>query len=296
LIPLPNRLTSKEKPMNPKNHHCFHPGLMQLERRDAPGNLFHLGEISPLADLGIVSTRDVGDGIPGLAASSLAAIGTPEAMGPSVGGAVPVVPPWARYEGLTYGQWSARWWQWAFSLPAENNPLLDTAPAETGQTGRVWFLGGSFVSTNVTRSITMPSGTALFFPVANGEEDTLAVPGASPDQLRADAAAQVDGITNMFATVDGKSVPNLQGYRIQSPLFTITMPQTGTNLYQYFGLNVPNGATGTAVTDGYYLLLPPLHPGHHTLAFGGHSPGDPNAGQAPFDFSVTYNITVTRGH
>jgi hypothetical protein len=26
----------------------------------------------------------------------------------------------------TYGEWSARWWQWVRSIPAGTNPLLDT--------------------------------------------------------------------------------------------------------------------------------------------------------------------------
>jgi hypothetical protein len=36
-----------------------------------------------------------------------------------------VVPPSEVYGGLTYGQWAAAWWQWAFHVPANpNHPIF----------------------------------------------------------------------------------------------------------------------------------------------------------------------------
>jgi hypothetical protein len=40
--------------------------------------------------------------------------------------------------GLSYGQWSARQWQWEFSFPVDQHPLFDTADASAGQSGPVW--------------------------------------------------------------------------------------------------------------------------------------------------------------
>src|SRR5438445_12154269 len=37
--------------------------------------------------------------------------------------------------GLAYGQWSARWWQWAFSLTSKT-----VEDCRDGQSGPVWFL------------------------------------------------------------------------------------------------------------------------------------------------------------
>ena len=70
--------------------------------------------------------------------------------------------------GSTYGEWSARWWQWVLSVPAATNPLNDTTGAQCaqGQTGKVWFLAGTFVGP-VTRTCTVPQGKALFFPILN---------------------------------------------------------------------------------------------------------------------------------
>jgi hypothetical protein len=53
-----------------------------------------------------------------------------------------VLPPLSKPYGMSYGQWSVRWWQWVFSLPANNNPILDTGDCSAGQSGPVWFLGG----------------------------------------------------------------------------------------------------------------------------------------------------------
>ena len=59
-----------------------------------------------------------------------------------------VLPPDSHPFGKTYGEWSNAWWQWAYSIPAPNNPVLDTTGAncDVGQSGQVWFLAGSFTS------------------------------------------------------------------------------------------------------------------------------------------------------
>jgi hypothetical protein len=43
--------------------------------------------------------------------------------------------------GKTIGEWSAKWWQWAFAIPASTNPMLG-GDCEQGQQGPVWFLAG----------------------------------------------------------------------------------------------------------------------------------------------------------
>ena len=47
--------------------------------------------------------------------------------------------------GLTYGQWAAKWWQWSYSIPEENNPIKDTTGKDCAinQSGPVWFLAGT---------------------------------------------------------------------------------------------------------------------------------------------------------
>ena len=66
-----------------------------------------------------------------------------------------IFPPGSSPYGRSYGEWSAKFWQWALSLPVNYNPLTDTAPADTAQEGEVWYIGGSFASsTDVTGQTT----------------------------------------------------------------------------------------------------------------------------------------------
>src|SRR3954447_15498565 len=53
-----------------------------------------------------------------------------------------VFPPDSKPYGKSYSEWAAAFWQWAFALPVEGHPFLDTDPQfDFGrrQTGRVWF-------------------------------------------------------------------------------------------------------------------------------------------------------------
>ncbi len=173
-----------------------------------------------------------------------------------------------------------------FSIPASTNPLLDANGdyCHEGQSGKVWFLAGSWVGP-VERHCTIPTGTALFFPVLNAAfgasvfDCEPTVPGVACDveTLRLAAAAPMDAATDLNATIDGVVVRKLKAYRTQSPVFPITAPPDGL---------IPSGTAGPNVSDGYWLFLNPLPPGDHTISFGGVVPGW-------FSTEVTYIITVT---
>jgi hypothetical protein len=164
-----------------------------------------------------------------------AAVASP-AAGPAVSAAAPtahhgndnpgILPVNSHAFGASYSQWSARWWQYAYSVPAAQNPFLDTTGANfaVGQTGKVWFLSGTAVITSpggplvgpravVTRDVTMPAGKALFFPILNTEFDNLN-PGNpdttyTADQLRTFAKMTMDAAENLELQIDGKEVLNL---------------------------------------------------------------------------------------
>src|SRR5437762_12394565 len=80
---------------------------------------------------------------------------------------------------------ATRWWQWALETPASENPLTDTTGqfGAVNQSGRVWLLAGNPSGTTV-RTITVPSGKALFFPILNvfDVEDGIAVGGRSEER------------------------------------------------------------------------------------------------------------------
>jgi len=202
-----------------------------------------------------------------------------------------VSPVQSRAYGLTYGEWSARWWEWAFSLPLDNSPLFGTADCSVGQSGHVWFLAGS---PSPQPHCTVPAGTALFFPIINAECSTI--PGDNTGDtteagLRscADALANLIDPTTLNATMDGVPLTRLSQYRAQSPLFPIgPLPgPSNNNLGFYFTGNLtPAGTTGTSVGDGFYLMLHPLSAGPHVLHFHGEIPS------FSFVVDMTYYLTV----
>ena len=183
-----------------------------------------------------------------------------------------VLPPHSRPYGLTQGEWSARWWQWVFSIPASANPLIDSTGTNcaNGQSGPVWFLAGSFSATQTspgvfeaieTRSCTVPVGKALFFPIINAECSTAEGNGTTEAELRDCADFLMDHLADLTATIDGVAIRNLTAYRLQSPLFTFTLPQDNI-------LALPPGTT-PSVADGVHLMLAPLSAGAHTVHFSG---------------------------
>jgi hypothetical protein len=202
-----------------------------------------------------------------------------------------VYAPGSTARGTTLSDWSAQWWQWALSLPLDANPLTDETGAQAfrGDVGKVFFLGGVFnESGTAERTITVPTGTPLFFPALNSF--SVNIPGFGPElteeQLRADAASLVVGVTNLHATIDGEQVPDLASHRELSPTFTAVLPED--SLLSPFGVDYV-GETGMAVSDGYWVMTRPLRPGDHEISFGGTT----NEGtDAEFTLDVTYHVTV----
>jgi hypothetical protein len=191
-----------------------------------------------------------------------------------------------------YKQLSSEWWQWALSIPADENPLADTTGANcmVGQRGSNWFLAGTFGDTTVIRTCSIPEDATLFFPVINfvgfdtpnacGQDST-----PLPSQFYRDLAADfIDGAINLSVSVDGNSVNQL--HRVQSKVFWVALPED--NLFAAacapFG-GLPAGIYSPAVDDGIYVRLNPLAVGSHTLQFHAET----NQG---FLLDVTYNLIV----
>jgi hypothetical protein len=192
-----------------------------------------------------------------------------------------VLPPNSHAYGMTYAEWSARWWQWAVSMPLDHNPLNDTADCSTAQLGKVWFLGGAFgPDAKPIRECNVPVGKALFFPIVDVDCSSLELPpffGGTPEERRACVRAMVDTVFDLAAEIDGVS-QDLTNYRATSPDFHFVVPDNNV-------LFVPAGS-GDMAADGYYLLLAPLSKGQHTIHFKG------TFGTPSFSVEETYHLTV----
>jgi hypothetical protein len=232
-----------------------------------------------------------------------------------------VAPPQAEYRDLSYAEWSAEWHKWANSLPLTDHPLADTADCETGQSGKVWFIGGAAIGGTPFppdgRDCTIKPGTALFLGLlaVSGDNETCSTTtppvvlrtNLSEAELRSRANAELVDAYGGFRKIiiDGvevKGLPTacdpanpascLSPYRVQSPVFDYTIPALDNTLTVFQGscFNDPNNngqpytVTG-AVADGFFTMIKPLKVGKHTLQFGRLGPtGTPTR---------LYNITVS---
>ena len=229
-----------------------------------------------------------------LAISIVLATPAGAATAPNASRTPPVIPPFAK----VYDRLSVEWWQWVLAQPAATNPLLDPTGANcrVGQSGIVFFLAGTAGTGEVTRDeCTVPAGRLLFLPLVNGVDvhvpgDDLDTPELLWDDFTVTLGWRVD---TMFASVDGVPVRNLDPET--SPYRACAAPVSGCarpfalrlpagNLF-----GIPAGTYAPTVADGFYLLLPPLRPGLHTIEFGGSG----NLG-GPFSQRITYHLRVVR--
>jgi len=190
---------------------------------------------------------------------------------------------------------SARWQQWALSIPTPVNPTLDTTGADcmVGQQAPIWFLAGTFGGGNASRTCALPDDKWLFFPVVNSVNfNTPNVCGQGPGNLSVkdlrNASAQfVNGTTNLKVELDGQAIHFL--LRLRSDVFAVALPEDNVfdSICRGAGLgNVPAGVFSPALDDGYYVLLPPLRAGTHKLDIHAENPSQ------SFVLNVHYALKV----
>jgi hypothetical protein len=191
-----------------------------------------------------------------------------------------VISPESNPYGASYAEWTARWWQWALSIPLENNPINDISGKNcaVNQSGPVWFLVGTLGGI-AERHCTIPSGRAILFPVLNHGGTLADSPTVkSEEELLTLATTEMDIISDLEVRVDGVKLGGLERYRVRSPIFDVVLPQN--NL---FG-GTPGATRGAS--DGYWLFLEPLPGGNHKI----HSFGSCLSGKVKI--GVSYDITI----
>lgn len=190
---------------------------------------------------------------------------------------VQVLPPHSEVHNKSIAHYSTEWWQWAMSFSAPDDPITDPTGslAGLGQSGPIFFLGGSGTS---QRSFTVPRNKYLLIPLLNAELSQLEMPGATPEEVRQATADLADLIDVLYAEVDGVPVPNLFQYREVSEEFKFKAAYNNP-------IGVPEGRSGAAYANGYYLMLAPLPPGTHVIRFGG--------GISAFNYYVDTTDTIT---
>jgi hypothetical protein len=66
-------------------------------------------------------------------------------------------------DSKAYGEWTAKWWKWAYSVPKNVNPSSDDSGryCSEGQSGPVWFLTSSYKH-KVDRYCDIPEGKSSY--------------------------------------------------------------------------------------------------------------------------------------
>jgi hypothetical protein len=206
-----------------------------------------------------------------------------------------VFPPNAHPYGKSQAEWTANWWSHMFSFGCDNFPLLDPDGSSAGlnTAGPVIFLPGNFGGTT-TRTITVPHGKALLFPIVNvlwiysacyeaAEEDEALANGTLEAYINSIIDPVLSGAdVSLSATLDNVAFNNLRNYRFTSNLYDFEAnPELADCFDPCLGADDLLG-----LTDGYWLLLKPLSRGQHTLNFQGNVP------LIGLSLDVTYHITV----
>ena len=191
--------------------------------------------------------------------------------------------------GFNYGKWTAKWWEWAYSIPLKINPAYDNTGelCSINQTSPVWFLPGTY-GHDVVRKCTLSNNTSILFPILNSECSYAEFPYLKNEtQLRDCAKAEQDKVNSLEARIDGIKLENLNQYRIQSALFNFTLPKD--NILHL------KPQTTQAVSDGNWIFLKPFSIGNHTISFRGDTVD--NSGNNTDSFAVptgwNYNTTYS---
>ena len=190
-----------------------------------------------------------------------------------------IVPPNETFNGLSYGNWAAIWWNWLFS--------------EQEQAGSVNFLRGNtdlepVIVKKGRRALTFNAETAIFFPIIctissmltnDRTHDALINRKCSADSQREPSILKV--------TIDGIKVPDLKKYYAESPEFILNVPENAA-IRKYFK-PIVKGGKAPAVAAGYWVLIKRLPIGKHVIYFEGkHQDG--------FKTSGEYEIKINKRH
>jgi hypothetical protein len=191
----------------------------------------------------------------------------------------------SRPYGLTFGEWSARWWRWLISIPRSRNPAFDISGcnANVNQVDpKVFFLCQTVESiqegrATQDRTIFMRPGRSVFMPIINWVS-IMNVDGQTDEELALVAKKRMDVVSELEVILDGVTIKEgLREYRARSPFFEMIVPKD--NIFQL--------STGFRrfVADGYWIFLEPLKKDIELSTYGSCSSGLNK-------FGINYHLTL----
>jgi hypothetical protein len=189
-----------------------------------------------------------------------------------------------KHQGLSWEDWTVKWWQWLLSIPLKDNPgmnikdeWVELSPAESD----VVFLVGAYAG-SVSRKCVIPNEKSILVPIITFTTSYVEEPHLKTESdLILRARYDINGMTRKEAMIDGITLSDVEKYRVQSPVFDLVYPLN----------NVWNLSPGhsRAISDGYWLFLRPLNPGRHHIHTGGSCSSGKTNIDAMWDLVVREN-------
>lgn len=183
--------------------------------------------------------------------------------------------------GISFGQWTVKWWKWLLSCPSPVNPAEDKNGTNSGlnQQGPVWFLAGTFGENIIpVRDCIIPHDRCILFPVINYEVNFLENPEINTEnELVIKVVEDQNDIINLKARVDDQPV-DVRRVQSNPKVFFVDLPSENC-------LGLPSRRIKIA-SDGYWVFLKPLACGRHNIFFHGSCSGGIRT------CTVFYNLTI----
>lgn len=198
---------------------------------------------------------------------------------------ISVFPIESRPYGLTYGEWSARWWQWLLSIPRSKSPAVGASGdnAYLNQDDpNVFFLCQTVESilegrVAQDRRIVVRAGRSVLIPIINWVS-IFNVDGQTDEELVSVAKKRMDVVSELEVTLDGVTInEGLEGFRAQSPFFDMIVLED--NIFQL------SSGFRRFVADGYWIFLKPLENDIKLTTYGSCSSGVNK-------FGINYHISL----
>jgi hypothetical protein len=189
--------------------------------------------------------------------------------------------------GLSYGEWSAKWWKWLLSIPASRNPAFDSSGINAWvnqNQPHVFFLCQTFQNDKATnteisnRSVLVRAGISVLIPIINWIS-IIAVDGNTDEELMSVASKRMNVVSSLEITLNDITIKEgLLRYRAISPFFDVFLPRDNI-------LRLDEGFR-RFVADGYWIFLKSLDRETKLSTFGSCSSGLNR-------FKISYNLLVT---
>lgn len=186
--------------------------------------------------------------------------------------------------GISYVDWTAKWWQWFIKIPNSEHPFGDISGEKCGlmQNGPVWFLVGS--AGKVERNCTVSADKSILIPIINTECSYSESPNLKTKEELTNCAIDGNNGAKISATVDNHSIVDLDKYRITTDIFNVT--------YASDPVFPTDSNVSKAVSDGWFLFLEPLQAGQHQIKLKASQVGGLTTAAPTSLIDVTYNLKV----